>query len=675
MIRPVFILFLITLWLGSPAQENCDYTPDAKISKLLTQSRDTKKYTPEQRMDFLEKTLEEDADCLPCLMRVGEIKFLRSKRTGTPFSEAMAHLERLSQLCPTYHSEMYYLLGAMAYADREYEKAIPWFEQYLRFPDDDPTRMEKDYAKRYDEVQEALSVVKEYAEIYREPVEYAPRKVLGVSSDADEYLPLIAPDGEIMFYTRQIYTKAKGDYEPRLQELFTWSRRPDINARFDDGEPLPPPFNLGDNYGGATVSVDNKELIIARKNPVPKNPQNIDLFSTRYTRTTDAAGRAVYQWDELKDLGTNINTPDGWEGQPSLSGDGKLLFFVAVRPDCLKDQAGNYTHDIFVSDRQPDGSWGPSRPVGSEINTRAHEKAPYMHSDSKTLYFASNGHTGVGGMDIFYCTMNDDGSFSKPKNLGYPINNDKDQLGIVVSSDGDLAYFGANKLNGEKGWDIYEFKMPERARPERVAIIKGDVVNAEGNPPAQAQITLHYAQSGTSETVNVNEDDGSYAAVVKLDKKEDVLLQVKGEDIAFNSRLIARKEDLAPPVVLKLSMETERMDTGKPFVINDITYATSRAEIDASSKLILDLFADYLIENPGMNIEIRGHTDNVGNEKANLALSKERAFEVLNYLASRGVDGSRLSYQGFGSSRPVEDNGTESGRAKNRRTEFVIRNL
>ena len=669
-----FTLFLLLL-LSVPVlgQDNCVYEASPKIEKLLAQSRDTKKYDPDQRMGFLEKSLDEDPNCLPCLFRIAEINFLRSKRSGGSFGPAKEYLEKVVSICPLYHSELYYFLGAMSYANKEYDQAKTQFEQFMRFPDDDPSKFEKDYPKKYDEVKEALVSVEAYAEIYADQPEYLPRKVGGVSSDVDDYLPLISPDGEIMFFTRKKFTRAKGDFEDRLQEEFTWCRRPDINSNFDGGSALPEPFNMGDNYGGATVSVDNKELIIAKKNPVAKNQQNIDLYSTRYTRTTDAAGKSVYLWGELVNMGPLINTPDGWEGQPSLSGDGKLLFFVGVRPECLKDAVGNFTHDIFVSARNADGTWGQALPVAGAINTRMHEKAPFMHSDSKTLYFASNGHTGVGGLDIFYCTMNDDGSFTTPKNLGYPINSEQDQLGIVVSSDGELAYFGANKLNGEKGWDVYEFKLPEKARPERVTILKGEVKNEEGDPAANVQVEIKYAQSGTLEQVKVNADDGSYAAVVRMKQKEDIIVQVKGDDIAFNSRVIARKEDPAPAVVLKLAMEIQSVSENKPFVINDIQYATSRSEIEESSILILDQFAEYLLEHPGMEVEISGHTDNVGNEKINLALSKERAFEVLNYLSSKGVEGRLLTYQGYGSSRPVADNGTEEGRGKNRRTEFVIR--
>lgn len=666
---------LLTLLLGvwrASAQESCDYEASAKIQKWIDQSKDTKKYSGEERLAFLDKSLEEDPNCLPCLMRLGELEFLRSKRSGGSFQSAQLRFETLHSICSEYHSESWYFLGAMYYADKNYEQAEVAFEKFLRFPDSDPSKFEKDYQKKYDEVEEALKSVKAYAAIYRDPIDFQPKKVSGVSSGDDDYLPLISPDGEIMFFTRKKFKQAKGDYETRLVEEFTWCKRPDINAYFNSGDALPEPFNLGDSYGGATVSVDNKEMIVAKKNPKPSNPQNIDLFSTRYERTTDKSGSLVYVWSPLVDLGPSINTDSGWEAQPSLSGDGQFLFFAAVREECMKDANGNFSHDLFYSQRQADGSWSVCQPLPSNINTRGQEKAPFMHSDSRTLYFSSNGHISVGGMDLFYCKLNDDGSFSAPTNIGYPINNEEDQLGIIVASDGDVAYFGANKLNGEKGWDIYEFKMPEKAKPERVAIMKGAVTTPDQQPAQQAQVELKYAQSGASEKVKVNADDGTYAAIVKLSKKEDVLLTVEGEGIAFNSRIISRKENEKQPVVMKLDMEAAQEDADTPFVINDIVYTTNKAEMQEDSKLILAEFAAYLKKKPELRIEIRGHTDNVGNDQNNMALSADRAFEVLNYLASLGVEGTRMTAKGYGETKPIGDNDTEEGRKKNRRTEFVI---
>lgn len=671
-----FLLLSLTLF-SSPerasAQDACASEPSSKVLKWLEQSKDTKKYEAEQRQEFLSKALEEDPNCLACLRWQGELYYLRSKRSGSDFGPAKLMFEKLIELCPEYHSEPYYFLGAMSYADREYTKAEGYFEKFLRFPDSDPTKFEKDYEKRYKEVEEALPFVKAYAEIYKDPIAYDPIRVGGVSSKDDDYLPIISPDGEVMFYTRTVSKQSKGDIGPKLVEEFTWSHRPDINSEFDSGIPLPPPFNIGDNYGGATITVDNKELIIAKKNPKPKAPQNIDLFSTRYELGSDPiTGKPKYLWSELQDLGPGVNT-DEWEAQPSLSGDGKYLFFVTFRATNTKDGAGNPTHDLFMSERQADGTWGVAVPLPATINTKGQEKTPFMHSDSHTLYFSSDGHLGVGGMDIFYCKMNEDKSFTTPKNIGYPINSEADELGIVVSSDGELAYFGAKNFKNDRGWNVYQFDMPEKAKPEKVMVLKGTVKDEAGNPPQNAEVELKYSQSQEKEKIAVNTDDGTYAAIVKLKEKEDVLLSVKGEGVAFNSQVIVRKDAPTPPVVAKVNMSAPKEEENKPIVINDILYSTSKAEIAEESKIVLNEFALYLKEHPNLYIEIRGHTDNVGDDAKNLALSKERAFEVLSYLTSQGADGKHISYQGFGETKPIASNDTEEGRARNRRTEFVIK--
>jgi outer membrane protein OmpA-like peptidoglycan-associated protein len=373
-------------------------------------------------------------------------------------------------------------------------------------------------------------------------------------------------------------------------------------------------------------------------------------------------------------LGDLVNTPDGFEGQPSLSGDGKTLYFVGVRPECVKDASGNFSHDIFYSKRGKDGKWGAAQLIGGGINTPGQEKGPFMHSDSKTLYFASDGHIGVGKMDLYYCKVQDDGSIKEIKNIGYPINSEADELGIVVTSDGELAYFGAKNFQNNKGWDVYEFKMPEKAKPEKVMIVKGQVKTNSGEPPMQAKVEIQYTESKFKEEVAVNDDDGTYAAVVKVSRNENVTLSVEGDDIAFNSRVIAKKDDPAP-VVAKINMETREAKANEAFVINDIYYTTNSADIEERSKIILDAFAGYLLKHPSMVIEISGHTDSRGDDNTNKALSAERAFEVMKYLVDHGVEAKRLTYQGYGESKPVGDNNTEEGRAMNRRTEFVIKKM
>ncbi|MFM9004318.1 MAG: hypothetical protein ACKOSR_02260, partial [Flavobacteriales bacterium] len=268
----IVVLLLICLSTSVVAQDACTYQLEGKIAKWLEQSFDNRKYETQERIGFLQKALEEDDKCLPCLLRLAEIEFKIAKKGGS-FASSKSHLLSLHGLCENYHSEVYYMLGAMMYADREYVDAEKYFERFLRFPDDDPSKFEKDYQKKYDEVEEALKSVKVYAEIFNSPFEFTPKKVEGVSSGSDEFLPLISPDGEIMFYSRKGQRQAKGDLVPRTVEEFSWSKRANINSPFDVGAALPNPFNLGRSCGGAAITPDNKEMIVAMKNPTAKNPE------------------------------------------------------------------------------------------------------------------------------------------------------------------------------------------------------------------------------------------------------------------------------------------------------------------------------------------------------------------------------------------------------------------
>ena len=676
LVYPKLTLLTLTglfFYLATCAQEEgCDHQPLPKALKYLEQSKDKNKDAQEKKEAVL-KSIEIDPGCLPCLHQLGEMEFLRAKNGSMDFTDSREHLKALIEICPDYHPEPYYYLGAMSYADKEYEKAIEYFDKFLRFPSDDPSKIDKGYEKKYKEVEEALPHVKAYKEIYSNKTPFQPEKVMGVCSDKEEYLPLLSPDGEIMFYTRQFQKLAKGDVEPKMVEELTWSKRPNINSDFNNGEALPPHFNVGDNYGGVSISLDNKEMIVAKKNPKPKNPGNFDLFSTRYKRIVTEDGEKKFVWESLQDLGPNVNTDNGWEGQPTLSGDGNVLVFATIREGCIKDGSGNPSHDLFYSIKQADGTWSAATPLKGSVNTKGQEKGPYFHSDSKTLYFSSDGHLGVGGLDIFYCKMNDDLTFTDVKNIGFPINDENDQIGVIVSSDGELGYFGAKRYKGERTWDVYSFQIPPPAKPEKVMLVKGEVKKKDGEPPANAEVEIKYTGSGEVDKVKVNEDDGSYAAIMKVGTKEDVVLSVKGEDVAFNTRVIAHKEDTVPPVVVKLDMKTEVLQDNQPFPIDDIRYGTNKADLLSSSFLILNEFAQYLKDHPNMVVEIRGHTDASGSDQANLALSMDRAFEVMNYLVQQGIEGKRLSAKGYGETLPIASNDTEEGRAKNRRTEFFVK--
>ena len=670
--RIIIGLALVLMSSGVMAQDECEYEPSDKVAKILEKASNKKKYSSDERYDFFVDALDREEECLPCLHQLGYLSFLKAKNNQTSFTTAENYLNQLIGLCEEYHSDPYYYLGAINYANQNYDQALTYFEKYLHFPDDDPEKFKKDYDKKYIEVEEAIPSIEFWKEFYENDGTLNPKKVEGVSTASDELLPTISPDGEIMFYSRRLMKQAKGDLYAKKVEQFTWSKRDDINSLFDEGDALPKPFNMGDSYGAATISVDNKEMIIAVKNPVGSNPDNFDLFETSYQYVYDETeGKKIYKWTDLEILSENVNSDASFESQPSLSGDGKYLFFCSVRPESMTRPDGNFSHDLFYCERQDGGSWGKAKNLGPVINTPGEEKSPFMHSDSKTLYFASSGHKGRGGMDIFYSKMNDDGTWEKPKNIGHPINTGEDESGLVVSADGEEAYFFSKRIQGSGGFDIYSIPLPEKAKPEKVMILKGEMKDEKDKPVQDARIEIKYADSKKIDEIKVDNSDGKYAAVVNIEKQEDIIMNIKKEGTAFQSKVIKTAEEEAPSVV-EVDVQTYELKKNKPFVINDIYYKTNSSDIDPESKLILDEFAAYLLENPNMYIEIRGHTDNLGSDKDNLALSMDRAFEVKGYLEKQGVEGKRVTAKGYGESMPVADNNTEEGKAKNRRTEFVV---
>lgn len=657
---------------NAQAQDHCEPTENKKAQKLYEQSQNKKKYDSRQRHGFLKDALDEDPDCVECYFALGESSFKRAQSGGTSYSASVEYFKSLIERCTHYHTDVYYYLGVAHYAMQDNAGAHQYFKAFVEFPDE-PERMSRDYTRKYDEVMEILPEVEFYAEFLNNPVPFNPLIVKGVSSEWDEYLPMLSPDNLLMFYTRKLERKAKGDLYGREVEEFTMSRREHPGGTFDNGEALPPPFNIGDNYGGVTLSVDNREMIITVCRPGKMGYTNCDLYSTTWEKVYDErTGKEIYTWGELENLGPNVNTDDGWEAQPSLSADGNTLYFATAREHSTPDAQGNPSIDIFYSVRGADGTWGVAKSIGESINTGGHEKSPFMHTDSKTLYFSCDSRPGAGGYDIFYTRQQEDGSWTTPKNIGVPINTAEDEHGLIVSTDGNRAYYASRGVPGARGLDIISFEMPEQARPEKVMLIKGEMTDESGQQMEDARVELHYAESKRVDRVPVNQETGSYVAVVNVEH-EDVVMTIEKDGHAFEAHVYTKEMADESMGVAEVKSEVKPIRANEPYTIHDIFYATNSAEIDEKSKLVLAQFADYLSRNPNMKIEIAGHTDSRGDREMNMLLSQERAFEVKKFLEQSGVAAQRLSYKGYGPTKPVADNNTAEGRAKNRRTEFIIR--
>ena len=361
-----------------------------------------------------------------------------------------------------------------------------------------------------------------------------------------------------------------------------------------------------------------------------------------------------------------MNNDNTWESMPCISGDGNTLYFVSDRP------GGYGGYDIYQSVRDKNGTWSISTNMGPNINTKGNEKTPFIHTDGKTFYFSSDSPdlAGLGGYDIYYSRLQPDGKWGKPQNLGFPINSDGDDAGFFVSIDGKTGYFSSNKLKGAGGWDVYSFELYKDARPDEMKILKGSIREDITERPVDAHIELKNVATKKILQIPVDSTTGKYAFAIST--KNDYVMTVKKTDYAYESKLIPAADTTTSEPFRQVDFDVKPITVGQSYRLNDIYFSTNSAELNIDSKAVLDGFIEFLNENPKIKVAIHGHTDNIGNDQDNMKLSEERSKSVYNYLVEHSVAANRLSYQGFGKTKPVATNDTEAGRAKNRRTEFVI---
>ena len=597
---------------------------------------------------LLKEVLKDEPDCIDAAYLMG----LANVKKATPnYSEAEKWFLQVFNTCPSYDVYLSFYLGQIAYGAERYGDAVKYLDTFLK--DVDKIKNDEDY----DKATELHKYAKFTLDAISHPVPFEPKVVEGISTPQDEYLPILSPDNQVALFTRVV--KLQGDRNSvvssaRFKERFMYSEM-DKDGHFSAGEEMPEPFNIQDNEGGATLTADNNTLFYTVcKYDDAKHYLNCDIYYSE---------RVNGDWTPIKSVSDKINLPYSWESQPSISSDGKTLYFVSDR------QGGFGGYDIYRSIKNDKGEWGTPINMGPSINSKGNEKAPFIHPDGKTLYFSSDGWTGLGGYDIFYSRMNDNGIWSKPKNLGYPINSPDDEVGFFVSTDGTKGFFASNKYNGKGGWDLYSFNLYEEARPEKILFLKGTVRDEITDEPINARIELKNVETKKVSEIPMDTNTGNYVAVAPFNN--DYVMTVKKADYVYETKYIT-KVDSSHPVIRNVNVDIKPIELNQSYRINDIYFGFNKYDLTDESKFVLDQLIEFLSENPVISIQIQGHTDNIGKDADNLKLSENRARSVYNYLVLRGISQSHLTFQGFGKTKPVADNDSEEGRAKNRRTVFVI---
>lgn len=600
--------------------------------------------------DF-EKALQLDATFIDA-----QIEWANVKNQQKKLAEAELGYEKAIAIDPAYEPNVFYSLAIMEFEQDKFEQSAAHFEYFLK-------NTPKISEKRKATAENYLRNVRFAAEAIKNPVPYEPKNLgPNINTPNAEYLPTITADGEAL-----IYTAVRGG-----QEDFYRSEK--VNGEWQRGEPITA-VNTPNNEGAQSISADGKFLVFTachRRDGLG----GCDLFFAELKND---------KWTAVRNLGAPVNTP-GWESQPSISADGKTLFFTSER------RGGLGGKDIWVSYREANGKWGEPQNLGAPVNTTGEDQSPFFHSDGQTLYFMSNGHPGMGGFDIYLSRRQPDGKWGEPQNLGYPINSEGNEGALSVSLDGKTAFFATDLLKvregvsafenpqGEGTTDIYSFEMPERDRPQPVTFAQATVTDALTKQTLVAQVEFVDLATGLVFASAATEADGKF--LVTLPAGKDYALNVSKEKYLFYSENFALTEagTVEKPFLLDIALtpipgsmaDAGNPATGNPIVLKNVFFETGSAELKKESLTELNLLKKLLEDNPSLKIQINGHTDNVGSDADNVVLSEGRAKAVHGFLTQNGIGANRLKFKGFGETSPIASNETEVGRRQNRRTEFIV---
>lgn len=584
------------------------------------------------------QALEREPQFAKAYILLGELSYKSNP------DDALRQYEKSLQICSNNDAVLFYKMAKLYFSKRDYVKAKEKFSAFI-----DAGSVKPEWTKVADSLIEVCTF---YDQVLNNPVPFDPHPVEGVNTTADEYLPIISPDNEIILFTRK-YMKQADKFSAftggKLVEEFTLSRKSE--GVFDRGKALPPPFNSGLNEGGASLTIDNKQMYLTICN-IKGGMGSCDLWTTSYKND---------KWQMMQNLGSSVND-SMWQSQASVSSDGKTVYYSSDMP------GGFGGKDIYKIVKDEKGYFGEPINLGAAINTSGDEKSPFIHVDNKTLYFCSNGHLGLGGFDIFYARTDSNRAWGKPVNIGSPINSDKDDLGFFVSTDGKKGYFASNKMQGVGGWDIYSFDLYSAARPQKVILMKGKIQDDKGNAVHDATMELKDLKTNDIYKVDID-SNGEYVFAHALDNDQMVL--VKKEGYFYSSQTI-KTNDAKMEGVQKLNFNIEEVQQGKSYKIKNLFFENNSSLLNEDAKLELINLVVFMQGTPDISIEIAGHTDNVGNDQSNIELSAQRAKAVYTFLIENGIESSRLRYKGYGKNKPIADNTTETGRAANRRTEITI---
>lgn len=602
--------------------------------------------------------------------------------------KAAQYFLRVLELDPNYRFDNLYWIGRSYQYGMEFEKALAYYERYKN-----KLKQEDGYRGRdkvaLDEVERHIFECNNAIEFVANPAHYSIVNVgNAINTEYEEYAPVLNEDETLMIFTTRrrdgnLNENVFSDNKP-YEDIFISEKQNGVwQPAKNIGEIINTPFH----DSNLALSADGERLFIY------KDENNGDIYES--DRKEDGT------WTFPTSLSENINSEGFAESSISISPDQTILFFASDRP------GGAGGIDLYYSVKDPNtDEWTRSRNLGDKINTEYNDDGPFIDYDGKTLYFSSQGRKGMGGYDIFRSEYDSaKGEWSDPENLGFPINTPDDDIYFVSTKDGQRGYYASVREDGQGYTDIYmvtilqegedaeqlakkDIESDSTAGKDVTADLKGrededaktrfapvtlalTVVDNEGNP-TDARVSLS-GKEDNQMAGKSNTGVGSYEFTVTVPERKVFTLSVEKEGYVFNN--IDVTMPAATPEQQRISREVKlrKLQVGTRSVLRNIYFDFDKATFRDESYNELNKLVSMMQSNPGMEIEISGHTDNIGSASYNKNLSQARANAVKNYLTNKGVDARRVKSVGYGEERPLASNDDEKeGRELNRRVEFKV---
>lgn len=503
-------------------------------------------------------------------------------------SESLLYLQKAFTLDSSVDENIYYYLGLSYQSNKQYKSAERFFEEHKLRNIKQAAFMDKKI--RQSQFADSLT---------RIPTNVVVENVgKSINSAFHEYSPLVSADGNTMIFTSNRPDEKAGSAFTKFEDIYISKR---VNGEWNKPEKISPNINIKFNDAAASLSPDGKTLVLYYEYG------GGDIYVSK----SDGSG-----WTKPTPLNKNINTPNFWETSAFLTNDGQKLYFTSNRPEGL----GNL--DIYVSEMEQTGDWGKANNLGPAINTEGREDSPVVDANGTTLYFSSDGHPTMGGMDIFKSDFKD-GAWQKPVNMGYPINSVEDDSFFAFSQDKRRAYFSTMREEGNAEIYTLTFIEPEKEIAQVIA--------------QQEQVD-----------------------------KPKLYTVIPPVEIADGKRAIKESQD-DYAISQRSPASTELKMTSRKFLFFNI----GKDELNASSLSKVEDILKFLTNEPTSNVLIEGHTDNDGSDLLNMALSIKRANALAKYLTRNEIDPRRITLNAYGSKRPLVSNDDElEGREINRRIEI-----